>query len=263
MHQRHFLSLFLSFACLVGICSLFPPTAYAVDITASDIAISTPVATGSASGQIICTQADGTYAPCAKEYDTNIFGVLTATPAAALDMAGPEEGKELIVFRGRTFVQVSSSNGPIKVGDFVTSSTKTGVGQKATRNSYALGMALEAYDNPDTNQIGTIAVSLSVGPMIISSDARTNLLDTIRDALVQPTLAPLASLRYVLAFLVAIICFIFGFMYFGKNTKAGVEAIGRNPLAGRTIEFTVLFNIIVTVVIVGSGLAIAYLILIL
>jgi F0F1-type ATP synthase membrane subunit c/vacuolar-type H+-ATPase subunit K len=52
-------------------------------------------------------------------------------------------------------------------------------------------------------------------------------------------------------------------IYFGKASRAGIEAVGRNPLAKRVIQLTVVMNIVLTIVIVLVGLAIAYLILIL
>ena len=54
-----------------------------------------------------------------------------------------------------------------------------------------------------------------------------------------------------------------GFIYFGKMSKTGVEAIGRNPLAGKQIQFNVILHLAVTVAIVLAGLAMAYFILIL
>ena len=60
-----------------------------------------------------------------------------------------------------------------------------------------------------------------------------------------------------------LISFSLGFIYFGRVAKTGIEAMGRNPMAGKMIQLSVLFNIIVTVIIVLIGLAIAYLILIL
>ncbi|KKU82490.1 MAG: hypothetical protein UY11_C0046G0010, partial [Candidatus Amesbacteria bacterium GW2011_GWC2_47_8] len=41
------------------------------------------------------------------------------------------------------------------------------------------------------------------------------------------------------------------------------EAVGRNPLAGRLIQLSVVLNLLLTALIMGSGLVIAYLILVL
>ena len=106
-------------------------------------------------------------------------------------------------------------------------------------------------------------VSLNIHPAVDLSETGGNLIDVLRRALEAPILSPLVSLRYILAALVMIIAFTLGFVYFGRVARAGVEAIGRNPLAGRMIELTVIFHILLTIVIVGAGVGIAYLILIL
>jgi F0F1-type ATP synthase membrane subunit c/vacuolar-type H+-ATPase subunit K len=68
-------------------------------------------------------------------------------------------------------------------------------------------------------------------------------------------------LRYLTAALMVILGFVLGFVYFGRIAKAGVEAIGRNPLSSKTIEFGLILHILLTIVIVGAGLGIGYLIL--
>lgn len=252
---------------VVSLCSLcggvlsFFAHSVAAQVTSSDIAFTVPVELTADPGEIICVEQSG-YARCEENYASAIYGVVTATPAAALISHNSSESA-LVASRGKAIVKVSTTNGPIAIGDFITSSRIPGVGQKATRNGYVLGTALEVHDASDPNTIGTIPVAIAIHPTTAFSDAKTNLLDTIREALSAPTLTPLASLRYVLAFAVAVIAFTLGFVYFGRVAKTGVEAIGRNPLASRTIELTVLLHIVLTVVIVVIGLLIAYLILVL
>lgn len=230
-------------------------------ITSSDLSTSISTNGDVQDGDIICLKKTG-YIPCANPYDQDILGVATASPAADFDNASLEK-KVFLANNGKTIVRVSTENGPIKAGDFVTSSKTPGVGQLVTHNGQIIGRALQDYDSSDTKAIGTIPVSVSPHTITTLSDARENLLATISQALSAPTLTPLASLRYVLAFTIATIAFILGFMYFGRVTKAGVEAIGRNPMAGRLIEATVGLHILLTLAIVGGGLVIAYIILVL
>jgi F0F1-type ATP synthase membrane subunit c/vacuolar-type H+-ATPase subunit K len=231
-------------------------------ISSSDIAFTVPIETDAGPAEIICVQKAG-YKRCDAEYDSAMYGVITATPAASLSATAEDKDLPLVASRGKVIVKVSTKNGPITIGDLITTSTTPGVGQRASRNGFVLGTALEVYDSANPEEVGTIAIALAVHPSTAFSDARTNLLDTIRQALASPTLTPLASLRYVLAFIIAVVSFVLGFVYFGRVAKTGVEAIGRNPLATRTIELTVLLHIGLTAVIVIIGLAIAYLILVL
>ncbi|OGM54522.1 hypothetical protein A3F62_03225 [Candidatus Woesebacteria bacterium RIFCSPHIGHO2_12_FULL_44_11] len=240
---------------------LFPAVVLAQEITTSSIATTVEVEGDAQNGDIVCSQ-DERFNLCANEYDPNMFGVVNDTPSAAFeeeDLAG----KHLVVREGNADVRVTSANGSIEVGDLVTSSTQAGVGVKAIRNGYVLGTALEAYASDDTGAAGSIQVSLNVHPTIELSDAKTNLLQLFQEGLTAPILGPLASLRYLLAAGIVVLAFILGFTYFGRVVKTGVEAIGRNPLAGRMIQFSVIFNVLLTLVIIAAGLGIGYLILVL
>lgn len=246
----------------------------------SGIAVTVPIADEEAvDGDILCATDVG-YVRCTVAYDPAIYGVLTENPAVSLEatpstpsagsgQAGSgqlgSENLKPVSSSGTVLVRVSSRNGDIGVGDFITSSEVAGVGQKADGSGYVLGNALDALQSSGPDDIGKIYVSLSVRPPGVaatSSSTPRNLVETFRQALSAPVLSPLASLRYVLAALVAIIAFTLGFLYFGKVARSGVEAIGRNPLAGRMIEFSVVLNILLTLGIVGIGVGISYLILI-
>jgi hypothetical protein len=245
--------------CLVSVI-FFHSLAFA-QVTSSDIAISIPFEGETTGGEVICIEKTG-YKLCDKPYDSSIYGVITTNPAAALNTLG-EPNTKLVVSRGKSLIKVNTQSGPIAPGDLLTSSPTKGVAMRANKNGYVLGTALEAYDSPNTEAVGTVTVSLAIHPETNFSDAKTNLLETVKQALSAPTLTPLASLRYVLAFTIAVLAFGLGFLYFGRVAKAGVEAIGRNPLASKMIEVTVGLHILMTIVIVFIGLVISYLILVL
>src|SRR3989344_4840117 len=94
-------------------------------ISSSGIAITAPVSDEDAlSGDIICTYTDGN-ARCKEEYDAAIFGVISDNPAASLTDSEIVNGR-LVVTSGITNVRVSSANGNIAEGDFITSSISPG-----------------------------------------------------------------------------------------------------------------------------------------
>ena len=169
----------------------------------------------------------------------------------------------MILTSGKAIVKVTSVNGNISVGDFITSSTTAGVGQRADINGFVLGTALEAFSSDDPNTVGEIIVSINIFPATTLSDARTNLVNLARRGLSAPIISPLASLRYLLAFAIAVLAFALGFAYFGRVARTGIEAIGRNPLARRMIQLSIILNIFITIVIILVGLALAFFILIL
>jgi hypothetical protein len=252
------LIIFVSFFILA--LKILVSPAYA-QISTSGIAISVSVKDKVNEGDIVCSGEKG-YVLCNREYNPSIFGIVTENPAASFESEGDEDVK-LVLTEGNAKVRVSSVNGNIEEGSLVTTSEKSGIAKLATRNGYVLGTALESYESDNPDDVGMILVSINVHSTAVVSAREANLLENIRSALEAPTLAPLASLRYLLAFLIAIISFVLGFVYFGRVSKTGIEAMGRNPLARRMIQISVLFNILITIAIVIGGLIIAYLILVL
>ncbi len=247
---------------LIGILLFaFASTARA-QITSSGIATSAPVAdTDAQDGDVICTYTNGNRR-CDNEYDPAMYGVISDNPAASVEDKDLDNSR-LVISSGVATVRVSSLNGNISDGDFLTSSENDGVSQKATRNGYVLGIALEDYQSDDTNSVGRIQVMVNIHPSGAFSGSRGNLLQFIREGLTVPIFEPIESLRYLLAIAIILIAFTLGMIYFGRASRAGIEAIGRNPLAKRVIQFTVLLNIALTIVIILVGLGIAYLILVL
>lgn len=212
------------------------------------------------SGDVICS-LEGGLALCRQGYDPSIYGVIVESPPISLE-SSDLPGSPLALQSGDVIVRVNTSNGPISAGDLVTTSENPGIAMKASVNGFVLGIALEDYQVEDPTAVGEILVSLNVHPASSFVGSRSNLVANIRQALSAPVVSPLDSLRYLLAFIVAIISFALGFIYFGRVVRTGVEAIGRNPLASRMIQTTVIVNILITIVIVITGLAVSLLILI-
>jgi len=209
-------------------------------------------------GDIVCNSEEG-LKPCDEEYSPSIYAVKVELPATAYE-SETIENSHLVITSGSSPVRVS---GQIAEGDFVTSSETAGVGKKADRNGYVLGTALADFEPSSDTEIGTIYVTINIHPTVGLTAARQNLIELLRQGLSAPIFDTLTSLRYLLAALVVIISFTLGFIYFGRVARTGVEAIGRNPLAGRMIQFSILVNILLTIAIVGAGLGLAYMILIL
>jgi hypothetical protein len=235
-----------------------PVTALAQTLPLSGIALTVPVSGENVkNGDIICSSKTG-YIPCSISYDSGMYGVVNDNPIGAVEFEG---GGRLVGTTGMVKVNVNSSLGNIKVGDYITSSVTPGVGQLAVHNGYVLGIAQEPYTNDNKTETGQILVSISIHPTIGISDSQSDLFRTLRESLLSGQISPLATLRYLTAAIMVIAGFTLGFIYFGRIAKAGVEAIGRNPLASKTIQFGLILHILLTIVIIGSGLVIGYLIL--
>src|SRR3989344_3976491 len=99
------------------------------------------------SGDIIVYK-DGQFERATEAFSKDIFGVLETD---ALLVAQTGTGQP-ITTSGTANVNVISNNGAIKAGDFVTSSTTTGKGQKADHEGSVLGKALADLEG-DSGQI--------------------------------------------------------------------------------------------------------------
>jgi F0F1-type ATP synthase membrane subunit c/vacuolar-type H+-ATPase subunit K len=253
----------LRFSILISILVCFFVVNYAsAQVSSSAVAVSVPIKdTGVVEGDIICAYEGGSQR-CKNEYDTSTFGVITDNPAASIK--DPDlENSRLIATSGVAKVRVTSVDGNIVAGDFITTSNVPGVGKKAKKNGYVIGSAMEGYSSDNTQNVGVIQIVVNVHPESSLTGQRGNLLQFIRQGVSVPIFNPVESLRYLLAVAIVIISFTLGMIYFGRASRAGIEAIGRNPLAKRVIQFTVIMNIVLTIIIVLVGLGIAYLILIL
>ena len=254
--ERHTIIVML-FTSLVFFSSTFVNIAYAQ--TSEGVAVFVPITeTDAQDGDIVSLSEKG-FTLSSQDYDANMYGIVSESPAVAFENEQKKEGKP-VLRAGRAYVRVSGQNGPIKKGDLVTSSKRAGIGQKATRSGIVVGLALESFEPANKDDVGKIFVALSIGYSAIGG--RLNLLELIKTGAGAPFLTPLGSLRYLLAALVVIISLVLGFVSSGRIVKAGIEALGRNPLAGKLIEFTVFLNIALSLGIMFIGLAIGYIILV-
>lgn len=230
--------------------------------TSSGFAISIPIADENANdGHIICSTEEG-FVLCSETYDPRIAGILVDNPAASFEAEG-DPTTRLVQSIGNVTVQVSAENGAISEGDLITTSEISGVGQKATENGFVVGSSLGDFEGSSGDDRGRVLVAIKIHPAAGVSGPRGDLLRLLRQGVGAPLFEPLDAFRYFLAALMIVLAFSLGFIYFGRVAKTGIEAMGRNPMASRMIQITVLFNIGITIIIVLIGLAIAYLILIL
>lgn len=209
-------------------------------------------------GAIVSFGRDG-YQQSTTEYDPGIVGVVTLDPAISFNIQGVDSTP--VISSGNAQVLVSTINGPIKEGDLLTSSSIKGVAMKATRSGYILGSALGDYNSSNKNDVGKINISLNVHFVNLQSSATSGLLDFLNLTAIATYEQPTVVFRYFLAGIVMVFSFVLGFISFGRIANTGIEALGRNPLAGRTIQLGIVLNVMITITIILSGLAMAYFIL--
>lgn len=212
-------------------------------------------------GEIISSTKQG-YKRATSPYDPQIFGVVSVKPAMYLSDANA--GNETpVISVGEAEVRVSTSNGAIKRGDYITSSTMPGVGEKALDNGYVLGTAQQDYTVNDPNKVGLILITLHPHFVQISNSLTRNVFNAANLGINAAFQTPTGVMRYMIAGVITLLSFFFGFRFFAKASNRGVEAIGRNPLAKQAILMSVFINSAITIAIMLFGVAISYLILVL
>ncbi len=184
-----------------------------------------------------------------KSFDSKIFGVLQDQPILVYRT---DSGGKPVARTGVASVNVTTLNGPIKYGDYITSSTIAGKGQKATESGYVIGVSLEQFSPTAGTTQGKIKVALGIqyaeitNPRFLTrifSFVGSSFLENIND----PKKLGII-IRYISAGMVVLLSFTFGFLTFSRSVVKSIEALGRNPLAKSTIQLSMIINIALLVV---------------
>jgi len=208
-----------------------------------------------------------------KTGDDKMYGVLVADP----QMVYRTRETIPLARSGTAKVNVTTMGGDIKVGDYITSSTIPGKGQKARELSgYMIGVALANFskengtpaDNAEAVYQGKVLVAVGIGPASpILIRATGGLLGTIRQ-IVNAIFYNIGAskqierlIRLILAAILVLMVIYISYRTFGKNITTGMEAIGRNPLAKNSIQAMITLNIVLIFVISLGGVILALVII--
>ncbi|MBI2084043.1 MAG: hypothetical protein HYT70_00275 [Candidatus Aenigmarchaeota archaeon] len=82
-----------------------------------------------------------------KPYQSDVIGVISTKPGVLLSDDSTNSQKRPVSLSGRVPVKISTENGPIAVGDLLTSSSTPGVAMKSTKAGRVIGVALESTDS--------------------------------------------------------------------------------------------------------------------
>lgn len=95
-------------------------------------------------------------------YDKRVVGIIATKPSMIISGGISEEYGYPIVLAGRIHTNVCTENGDIEIGDFITTSSKSGYGMKATEPGMVVGQALESFSgNP--GECGQVLVFQNIG----------------------------------------------------------------------------------------------------
>lgn len=211
-------------------------------------------------GDIVSFSPQNGYFLSKTPYDISMVGVVTSNPAISLEIIGGAKSYP-VVSTGNAAVNVITINGNIKKGDPITTSQIPGKAMKATKTGYIIGAALEDYSNSNNRAPKMIAITLNVHYYSAKGSTASSIFDVLNLSSLATYEEPIQAFKYFVAAVTVVLSFVFGFFSFARTANKGLEALGRNPLASRRIELGILLNIIVAIVIVLSGLAVAFIVI--
>jgi len=225
--------------------------ASAQELRTGQIASNTKIDDQSAKAGDILSKGEKGIVRASSPYDKNLFGVVVENPSIVLNK---EDSSTLpIISYGEVLVRVSVKNGEIKSGDFITSSSAAGVGQKATESGFIIGKALEDL----TSQEALISVFVNIQYRTVEGEPSLGrIFSFLGSSLKSPENLP-EVLRYIFALLVGGGAFFLGFISFGRSLRTGIEAVGRNPLAKASIQVAIALNLLGITILTAAGIALS------
>lgn len=261
--------------------TLLPTTPARAQLNAGDVtSVFTISDTEAVSGDIIFTDDGRGFHRTTTEYDGRIFGVLLNKGQPLLTLRRVDDLGQPVVRNGVVEVNVTTISGEINPGDYITSSEIPGKGEKATQSGYVLGTALTGLGANDGQQIdytpkgqttskkissGKITVALKTEYTNISTtESVVRLFDSFNSTLAAYLRDPQKFsqvLKIVSGAAAIIIGFAVGLVTFSRSIPKSIEAIGRNPLASKTILFSIILNILFTIISASVGVVAAIVIL--
>lgn len=250
--------------------TLYPSLAHAQEPQGIEVTSVYEIADTDAVEGDIMTATDKGFVRSNIGFDPKLFGIIQDRPL--LVYRTQAKGKP-IVRSGTATVNVTTLNGPIKIGDYITSSLIPGKGQRSVESGYSIGIALAAFTGQDAPQVDGPQGKVSLGKIPVAiriqyaETATPNfagrLFGFVGTALMQSLVDPKQIgnvARFFAAGLVIICSFAFGFLTFSSSIAKSIEAMGRNPLARSTIQLSMIVTIVLLIITEIVGIAAAILI---
>jgi hypothetical protein len=244
--QILFSSLFIA-----GLAIGFSTSAVSEELRSGQVASNVEVSDLDTQTGDILTKEGDEIVRASKAYDSSLFGVVVGTPSVVLNK---ETVTTLpVVSYGEALVRVSDKGGQVKQGDFITSSSDAGVGQKASDSGFVVGKALEDLGS------GEALISVFVNIQYRNVEGRPTfgrIFSFLLTSLEKPENLP-EVLRYLFALIVGGGTFFLGFLSFVRSLRSGVEAVGRNPMARTSIQVAMVLNLAGITILTAAGVGLA------
>jgi len=211
--------------------------------------------------------------------EAQIFGVVVSASEAPVSLSNTAAAQEVFVANsGRYQVLVSTQNGVIKTGDYIAVSSLSGVGMKATtKQQFVLGKALNDFDGKSRSEgsstlktstgdqqvsLGRVGIEVAVAhnPTYHKEDQPgvPHILSQLTQVVTNKTVSPF---RIYASLVVIVVCVIIAGMVLFAGVRTGITAVGRNPLAKRSISRGLFQVTLMALIVFVIGVIAVYLLL--
>jgi hypothetical protein len=257
---------------LVSVLSVLSNAVSSPVVHAQSVAQSYAADTPLQAGMIVRLGEDKSkVAPVNQATADKAYGVIVRPNDAPLSLSeGDAQQLVYVATTGNYKVLMSDQNGSIKQGEYVVISAIEGIGMKVdTASNYVVGKALENFDansksltqttvkdtagHERTVKIGYVRMDVNIGKNPLHKGAVSNVPDFLQKAADAIAGKPVSAVRVYLSVIILIIAgaIVISILYAGIRTS--IIALGRNPLARKSI-FRNLFRVILlglTILLIG------------
>lgn len=196
-----------------------------------------------------------------QESADKVYGVVVDSNDAPVTLSA--EGKKVfIATNGHYEVLVSTQNGEVKAGDYLTISAIDGIGMKASdKEPIVAGRALADFDgkagaissaqvkksdgSSQTINIGRVQADLSIARNPNLKGAEANLPEALRRAAEAIAGKPVNAVRVYVALFVFMVSTIVASVLLYGGVRSAIISIGRNPLGKKSI-MRGMFQVVIT-----------------
>lgn len=227
--------------------------------------------TQAASGDILSNISGQGLVRASSPYDIKTFGVIVDDPSIVLRNLNADSSERPVATQGDITVNVTDFNGQIKAGDFIASSPVSGKGMKATEGGFVLGIATSDVTAGQATSFqgknytsGQVQVTLRIGYDTPTGQAAQSIFASVANSFLKSAQDPsqfAVLMRYIVAGTVAALAFAIGLFAFSRAITKGIEAMGRNPLAKKSIQASIIVQVVLTLLVTFGAIMLAFLIL--
>lgn len=208
-----------------------------------------------------------------------MLGVVVSSSDAPISLSDPSKKQNFVAAFGKYDALVSSQNGAIKPGDYVTISSLDGVGMKASKDEeLILGKAIGSFNTKSDVESKVTLTSTSGGKQDVgirrimvdisvsrnpsfAGDSTAGVPQFLTKAAQLVTKKPVTALRvYACLAILALSLAVAGAIIY-SGVRTGMTAVGRNPLAKSSIMKNLISVTLMALIIVIIGIIAVYLLL--